>query len=146
MHPLWRRQTGRAVPPTTDATQRARSRLTAWLNYLYNECAAGLSTRARAHADYTKEMACAICHTRKPRRYCPGVRGEICTICCGTEREVTVDCPSDCPFLQEARKHEHTGLANPDTFPNRDIKVSEEFLEDHEDLLIATARGLTQAA
>jgi hypothetical protein len=91
-------------------------------------------------------MACAICHTRKPRRFCPGVRGEICTICCGTEREVTVDCPSDCPFLQEARKHEHTGLANPDTFPNRDIKVSEEFLEDHEDLLIATARGLTRAA
>jgi len=52
----------------------------------------------------------------------------------------------ECPFLQEARKHEHTGLANPDSFPNRDIKVSEQFLEDHEDLLIATARGLTKAA
>ena len=30
----------------------------------------------------------------------------ICSICCGTEREVTVDCPLDCEFLQEARQHE----------------------------------------
>ena len=51
-------------------------------------------------------MACAICETRRPRRFCPGVRGDICSICCGTEREVTVDCPLDCEFLQEARRHE----------------------------------------
>ena len=45
-------------------------------------------------------MNCAICETRRPRRYCPGVRGEICAICCGTAREVTVDCPLDCPYLR----------------------------------------------
>ena len=48
-------------------------------------------------------MKCRICDTRKPRRYCPGVTGDICSICCGNEREVTVDCPLDCPFLVEAR-------------------------------------------
>ena len=91
-------------------------------------------------------MACAICHIRKPRRFCPGVRGDICSICCGTEREVTVDCPWDCVYLQEARKHERPAPANPDGFPNQDIRVSEEFLRDHEPLLVATARGLMQAA
>jgi hypothetical protein len=91
-------------------------------------------------------MACAICHIRKPRRFCPGVRGDICTICCGTEREVTVDCPWDCAYLQEARKHERSAPVNPDGFPNQDIRVSEEFLRDHEPLLVATGRGLMRAA
>ena len=82
-------------------------------------------------------MACAICHIRKPRRFCPGVRGDICTICCGTEREVTVDCPWDCAYLQEARKHERSAQVNADGFPNQDIRVSEDFLRDHEPLLVA---------
>lgn len=91
-------------------------------------------------------MACAICRIRKPRRFCPGVRGDICTICCGTEREVTVDCPLDCEYLQEARKHERPAEVNPDDFPNKDIRVTEEFLQDHEPLLVAVASGLTRAA
>ncbi len=91
-------------------------------------------------------MACAICDIRKPRRFCPGVRGDICTICCGTEREVTVDCPLDCPYLQEARKHEHGADVDPDEFPNRDIRVTEEFLEEHEALVVAAASGLMRAA
>jgi len=91
-------------------------------------------------------MACAICRVRKPRRYCPGVRGDICTLCCGNEREVTVECPFDCPYLEEARKHERTQLVNPDTFPNQDIRLKEEFLEEHEELLVAAGRSLLQAA
>jgi hypothetical protein len=91
-------------------------------------------------------MSCAICHIRKPRRFCPGVNGEICTLCCGKEREVTVDCPLDCPFLQEARKHEHTEPLNPDELPNKDIRVTEEFLEEHETLLIGAMSSLMLAA
>jgi hypothetical protein len=51
-------------------------------------------------------LACAICESRKEKRFCPAVHGRICPICCGTEREVTLDCPSDCPYLQQARQHE----------------------------------------
>ena len=51
-------------------------------------------------------MACALCETRRPRRFCPGVRGDICTLCCGSEREVSVACPLDCEYLREAHKHE----------------------------------------
>jgi hypothetical protein len=74
-------------------------------------------------------MACAICEARKQRRFCPGVRGDICTICCGTEREVTVDCPFECVYLQDARKHERQGDLESEDIPDMDIQVSEAFLE-----------------
>jgi hypothetical protein len=80
-------------------------------------------------------MECAICQTRRPRRFCPGVRGEICTLCCGAEREVTVDCPLDCEFLREGRRHEKGPEPNPADFPNRDIQVPEKLLRANEQLL-----------
>ena len=91
-------------------------------------------------------MACAICRIRKPRRFCPGVHGDICTLCCGQEREVTVDCPLDCPYLQEARKHEHTEPVDPHEVPNQDIRITEEFLGDHDALLWGAAKSLMLAA
>jgi hypothetical protein len=91
-------------------------------------------------------MACAICQTRRPRRFCPGVRGDICTICCGSEREVNVDCPLDCEYLREAHKHEKPLPIDSETLPNRDIPVSEEFLQQNEQLLIFLAGALAQAA
>lgn len=74
------------------------------------------------------------------------MHGDICALCCGNEREVTVDCPFDCPYLQEARKHERTGRLNPDKLPNRDIRVSEDFLEEHDSLLLGTAKAVMLAA
>jgi hypothetical protein len=53
-------------------------------------------------------LSCAICHERKEKRFCPAVHDRICPLCCGTEREVTLDCPSDCPWLQQARKNENS--------------------------------------
>jgi hypothetical protein len=89
---------------------------------------------------------CVICNTRRPRRYCPGVAGHICPVCCGTERENTVSCPLDCPFLREARLREKEPDVNPREFPNQDIKVEEEFLRRNEPLLIYLAGGLATAA
>src|SRR5260370_15242179 len=50
-------------------------------------------------------LRCAICEERKEKRFCPAVHGKICPQCCGEQREVTLDCPSDCPYLQQAREH-----------------------------------------
>jgi len=91
-------------------------------------------------------MACAICQTRRPRRFCPGVRGDICTLCCGTEREVSVDCPLDCEYLREAHKHEKPIPIEPATLPNRDVVVSEEFLQANEEFLIWLGGALGRAA
>jgi hypothetical protein len=91
-------------------------------------------------------MACAICETRRPRRFCPGVRGEICSICCGTEREVTVDCPLDCEYLQEARRHEKSAPVEESQISNRDIRVTEQFLAGNEPLVMFAAQALAAAA
>ena len=91
-------------------------------------------------------MVCAICEIRRPKRYCPGVRGEICSLCCGNEREVSVHCPFDCPFLQDARKHDKIPDVNPDEFPNQDVRVTDDFLHENEELLVALGRGLMRSA
>jgi hypothetical protein len=91
-------------------------------------------------------MACALCETRRPRRYCPGVRGEICTMCCGTEREMTVDCPPDCEFLLEARKHDKPVPLDAAAIPNKDIHVTEELVAENEELVLHLADALVKAA
>jgi hypothetical protein len=57
-------------------------------------------------------------------------------VCCGTEREQSVDCPLDCPYLQDAHEHERPPDFDPATLPNRDIEITEDFLEANQ-LLVA---------
>ncbi len=51
-------------------------------------------------------MACAICEQRKEKRVCPAIAGRICPLCCGEQRELKLDCPAHCPFLQQAWRNE----------------------------------------
>jgi hypothetical protein len=74
------------------------------------------------------------------------VRGDICALCCGAEREVTVDCPLDCEFLREGRRHEKTGERDGAEFPNRDIEVTEKLLRANEDLLTFLCLNVFHAA
>jgi len=91
-------------------------------------------------------MKCVICDERKPRRHCPGVGGDICSICCGNEREQTISCPADCEYLREARRHErHTGLA-PENLPNADLAVTENFLDEHRELMMLLGTAILTAA
>ena len=88
-------------------------------------------------------MSCSICQTRKEKRFCPAVHDRICPQCCGTEREVTLDCPSTCEYLQEARKHEKprelTAEERAALFPRVEVKQS--FVYEREPLVV----GLTYA-
>jgi hypothetical protein len=90
-------------------------------------------------------MACAICGTRRPRRFCPGVRGDICSVCCGTEREVTVSCPLDCEYLLEARKHDKPVPLSAEQIPNLDIKLPESLIDRNELLLVFLASRVAKA-
>ena len=91
-------------------------------------------------------MACHLCETRRPRRQCPGVHGDICAPCCGSEREITITCPFDCQYLQEARNHERPPELDPEKIPHRDIQVSEKFLEEQSPLIEQLASGIVSAA
>jgi len=78
---------------------------------------------------------CAICKKKKARRECPGIRGSICAPCCGAEREVTVDCPLDCVYLREARRHEPEPILLAKDIPFPEIEISDGFLAEHEQFI-----------
>ena len=78
---------------------------------------------------------CAICKKKKARRECPGVRGMICAPCCGAEREVTIDCPLDCVYLREARRHEPEQTPTVEKIPFPAIEVGDAFLAEHEQFI-----------
>jgi hypothetical protein len=91
-------------------------------------------------------VPCVICNIRKQRRSCPAVHGEICTICCATEREETLDCPFDCQFLREAHEHEKPADFDAAVVPNRDIEITEEFLAENQMLMAYIAVALFEGA
>jgi hypothetical protein len=91
-------------------------------------------------------MKCKICELRKPRRYCPGIQADICSICCGNEREVSISCPFDCPYLQEARAHEKRPEIDKDKAPNSDIEISDSFLHRHKELVLYLGFALAGAS
>ena len=93
-------------------------------------------------------MACAICEKRKEKRFCPAVHGRICPQCCGEQREVTLDCPSECPYLQQAREHERPRpmeeLDQNALFPK--IEIGQQFLYEQEHLILGLSYALAKSA
>lgn len=93
-------------------------------------------------------MSCSICEKRKEKRFCPAVHGRICPQCCGEQREVTLDCPSDCPYLRQAREHEKPrrleDLDGIELFPR--IEIGDQFVYEHEHLLIGISFALAKSA
>lgn len=93
-----------------------------------------------------EQILCKICGKRRARRTCPAVQGDICTLCCGTEREVSLSCPLECVYLQEAHRREKPLAVSEKQLSNPDVQVSEEFLHDHEELMLFCIYSLVQAA
>lgn len=91
-------------------------------------------------------MSCPICNVRKEKRFCPAVHGRICPQCCGEQREITLECPSTCPYLQQARQHEKPrDAAEPlpeEMFPA--ISLTEDFLEHHQPLIAGILQTLAR--
>lgn len=49
---------------------------------------------------------CPLCSSRAGKRYCPAIAEQICAVCCGTKREIEIDCPSSCSYLKASRSYE----------------------------------------
>ena len=92
-------------------------------------------------------MVCPVCNKRKVKRLCPALAQSICTICCGTEREVSIDCPSDCEYLAASRAYDaERRQIDFSVMPFADVKIDEGFLRDHDNLLTAVDYALCQFA
>lgn len=99
-------------------------------------------------------MSCAICEERREKRFCPAVHGRICPQCCGEQRDVTLDCPSDCSYLlqarQQSREHANASGERPShhdreaMFP--EVEISEQFLYEREELIMGLSFTLAKSA
>jgi hypothetical protein len=87
---------------------------------------------------------CPICGKRKPDRFCPAKGEKICAVCCGREREVTIDCPSDCAYLRAARRYEieHPKPLPPEEVPFPDVEFPIHLVEERSDLIAGLAYRL----
>lgn len=88
-------------------------------------------------------MSCPICSVRKEKRFCLAVHGRICAQCCGEQREITLDCPSECVYLQQARQHEKP-RETPENLPEElfpAVRVDRDSVERNE----AFIAGILQA-
>jgi len=90
-------------------------------------------------------VVCPICQKRKPGRFCPAKAEKICAVCCGTEREVTIDCPPDCGYLTSAHRYEdqHPRTLPPDT-PLLDVRITSDVVHAQGQLLSAVAFTIAQ--
>ncbi len=93
-------------------------------------------------------MSCSICEVRKEKRFCPAVHGRICPQCCGEQREVTLDCPSDCVYLQQAREHEKPRPAGEldSAALFLEVEIGDQFIYEREHLLLGLSYALAKSA
>ena len=92
-------------------------------------------------------MICPICEKRKAKRFCPAKAENICSVCCGTEREVTIDCPSDCPYLVASRQYDQARrVVDRAKMPFRETKISSSFIGAHEPLIVALVYAVSAYA
>lgn len=89
-------------------------------------------------------MSCPICGKRPPKRFCPAKGEKICAICCGREREVTIDCPSGCPHLVAAHRYEaeHRQPLPAEEFPYRDIEFPVDFVYERWPVVTSIATAI----
>jgi hypothetical protein len=90
-------------------------------------------------------VSCPICEKRKAARFCPAKGEKICAVCCGTEREVTIDCPSDCSYLVAAHRYEDEHRRSlPPATPLLDEKIPQDIVYTHQQLMSALAFSIAK--
>ena len=92
-------------------------------------------------------MACPICSTRKGKRFCPAKVESICSLCCGTEREVSIDCPTYCTFLMQSRDYDfRRRTLDRNQLPFSHTVIPDSFLAENEKLLTALSYAICRSA
>jgi hypothetical protein len=102
----------------------------------------------RFHRTESKPALCPLCNERRAKRFCPAKGEKICAVCCGTEREVTIDCPSDCAYLIAARRYEqeHRKPLPEDELPYPEVELERELVEDRRAFVTHLAASLVEFA
>jgi hypothetical protein len=91
-------------------------------------------------------MTCPICEKRPPKRFCPAKGEKICSVCCGREREVSIDCLPSCPYLVAAYRYEaeHREPISAEEFPYRDLNISTDFVYERWPAVTSVAQTILE--
>jgi hypothetical protein len=90
-------------------------------------------------------VSCPICEKRKAERFCPAKAEKICAVCCGREREVSIDCPADCSYLLAAHRYESEHPRSiPKETPLLDETIPQDVLHTHQQLMAALAFSIAK--
>jgi hypothetical protein len=121
---------------------RAASRTkSSWRDILFLTAGVALASDGlRFSSSSGDSVSCPICEKRKAERFCPATAEKICAVCCGTEREVTLDCPADCGYLLAAHRYEeqHPRPIPADT-PLLEVRLAADLVRLHPQFLSAIA-------
>lgn len=94
------------------------------------------------------QKTCPICSRRRGKRHCPGLARSrwagktetICAQCCGEQREATIDCPLDCPYLLAAHRYEaERPTAAPAELAFPQVALDRDFLDEQQPFIAALA-------
>lgn len=93
-------------------------------------------------------MSCPVCARRPAKRFCPAKGETICAVCCGTEREVTIDCPVDCGYLAAARRYEdeHRKPLDPAEVPYPDAEFGADLVQEKRGVVSGLAYAILKYA
>jgi len=80
---------------------------------------------------------CPLCSERSGKRYCPAKGEQICAVCCGTKREIEIDCPSSCGYLKASRAYEAEKPMIDTELAAKVNKYDESFVQRHNAILMA---------
>jgi hypothetical protein len=87
---------------------------------------------------------CPLCTERSAKRFCPAKQTSICAVCCGTKREVEIDCPSSCAYLKSGRSYEsETKPLDPDVVA-RAKSFRPNFVEEYGPVLEILGRAVAE--
>src|SRR5262245_13045111 len=87
---------------------------------------------------------CPLCSTRSGKRYCPAKATQICAVCCGTKREVEIDCPSSCVYLKASRSYELDKPVGERELLAKMQKYDQRFVEKHHHVLAAISGNVAE--
>ena len=87
---------------------------------------------------------CPLCSARAGKRYCPAKDTRICSVCCGTKREIEIDCPSSCTYLKASRSYELEKPIVDSELMNKIRKYDNSFVERFQYVLETINRGVSE--
>lgn len=87
---------------------------------------------------------CPLCSARAGKRYCPAKEVHICAVCCGTKREVEIDCPSTCVHLKAGRSYEAEKRVPDPELAAKIEKYDQDFLYGFSPILDAISRAVVE--